>query len=133
MYYSYDKKNSIPVPLPFKRAMTPLFMGDDDKITETNFSIHTTEWEPGCKIDEHSHPAGMEAMYCMSGHGTAMVDGVTYEFRPNTMIVAPPNVVHQIINTGTELLRVLCVFSPPVTGASLRARALEAVNAQKDD
>ena len=43
------------------------------------------------------------------------------------MIVAPPRVTHQIINTGDELLRVLCIFSPPNTGKGLRDRALKAI------
>jgi quercetin dioxygenase-like cupin family protein len=128
MYYKYDPKNSIPVPEPFKRYMTPMFMGDDGKITKTNFSIHVTEWEPGCEIDSHCHPAGMEAMYCMAGNGVASVDGTEYEFTPGVLIVAPPGIDHQIKNTGEQMLRVLCVFSPPVTGASLKQRALDAVH-----
>ena len=128
MYYKYDSKNSIAVPKPYKRYMTPLFMGDDDKITETNFSTHITEWEPGCEIDLHEHPTGMEAMYCISGEGVASVNGKDYPFVPGSMIVAPPGISHKISNTGTEMLRVFCVFSPPVTGESLRKRAMEAVN-----
>lgn len=130
MYYKYDPANGIHVPEPFKRTMTPLFMGDDDKIKETNFSVHFTEWEPGCEIDSHSHPAGMEAMYCMAGEGVAEIDGVEHEFVPGSMIVAPPGIQHKIKNTGKELLRVFCIFSPPVTGESLRQRAMEAVEAQ---
>ena len=127
MYYQYDSKNSIPVPAPYKRYMTPLFMGDDEKITETNFSCHITEWEPGCEIDLHDHPAGMEAMYCMSGKAVCSVNGEEHPFIPGSMIVAPPGVSHKIRNTGEDLLRVFCVFSPPVTGASLKQRALDAV------
>ncbi|MCC2255275.1 cupin domain-containing protein [Ruminococcus sp. CLA-AA-H200] len=128
MYYEYKKENSIHIPAPYKRDITPVFMGDDDKIAETNFSIHLTEWAPGCTIDEHSHPDGMEAMYLMSGKGIAIVNGEEHEFRPDTMIVAPPGITHKIINTGDEVLRVLCVFSPPVTGKSLRERAMNAVD-----
>lgn len=113
------------------RDITPIFMGDDDKIRETNFSVHLTEWMPGCTIDEHSHEAGMEAMYLMSGKGIAVIDGQEYEFRPDTMIVAPPGVPHKIVNTGNEKLRVLCVFSPPVTGKSLQERAMGAVRKNK--
>ncbi len=127
MYYTYDPKNSIHIPAPFGRAITPVFMGDDDKITESNFSIHITEWEPGCQIDSHSHDTQMEAMYCMSGSGVAMVDGVEYPFVPDSMIVAPPKVLHKITNTGTEKLRVLCVFSLPTTGKDLRERAMKSV------
>jgi quercetin dioxygenase-like cupin family protein len=127
MFYEYKKENSIAIPRPYARKITPVFMGDDDKITETNFSIHLTEWEPGCTIDEHSHADAMEAMYLMSGHGIAIIDGVEHEFLPDTMIVAPKGISHKIINTGDDLLRVLCVFSPAVTGKDLRDRALSAV------
>lgn len=133
MYYQYNPENSIQIPKPYKRKITPVFMGDDSIITETNFSIHLTEWEPGCEIDEHSHPDGMEAMYLMSGRGVAYVNGEKHEFLPDTMIVAPKGVSHKIVNTGDETLRVLCVFSPPVTGASLRERALEAVENGKEN
>ena len=131
MFYKYDPAKSIAVPEPYKRYMTPLFMGDDEIIKNSNFSCHFTEWEPGCRIDAHSHPDGMEAMYCMSGHGKASVNGVMHDFEPGCMIVAPPTVEHEIINDGDEMLRVFCVFSPPVTGESLRKRAMEAVEANR--
>lgn len=133
MFYEYKKENSIHVPAPFKRIITPLFMKDDDIIVDANFSVHLTEWEPGCEIDEHFHPDGMEAMYLMSGKGLAVIDGKNYEFKPDSMIVAPPGISHKIVNTGEELLRVLCIFSPPVTGQSLKARAMEAVNLSEND
>lgn len=63
---------------PFNRAITPVFMGDDDKITDCAFSVHMTEWAPGCQIDAHSHDTQTEAMYCISGMGIAMVDGMEY-------------------------------------------------------
>lgn len=127
MYYTYDPKNSIRIPAPFNRAITPIFMGDDDKITDCAFSVHMTEWDPGCTIDVHSHDTQTEAMYCISGTGVAMVDGVEYPFVPDSMIVAPPKVMHQITNTGTENLKVLCIFSSPNTAKGLRDRAMATV------
>ena len=127
MYYQYKKENSIEVPDPFKRYITPLFMADDPIITESNFSLHITEWEPGCKIDLHSHPDAMEAMYCMSGVGRVNINGEEHDFIPGSMIVAPPTILHEIENTGKEMLRVFCVFSPPVSGEDLRKRALSAI------
>ena len=127
MYYKYNSENSIRIPTPFNRAITPVFMGDDDKITDCAFSVHMTEWAPGCQIDAHSHDTQTEAMYCISGMGIAMVDGMEYPFVPDSMIVAPPKVIHQITNTGTELLRVLCIFSPATTAKGLRERAMETV------
>ena len=131
MYYTYDEKNSIRVPAPFGRIMTPIFMGDDDQITDCSFSVHMTEWEPGCSVDNHTHDAETEAMYCISGSGIAQVNGVEHPFVPGSMIVAPPHVTHQIINTGDELLRVLCIFSPASTAKALNDRALKAIEEAK--
>ena len=75
MYYTYDTCESISVPAPFGRTITPMFMGDDKVIPESNFSVHMTEWEPGCQVDNHSHASSMEAMYCISGTGIAQVNG----------------------------------------------------------
>ena len=127
MYYEFDKCESIVVPQPFGRTITPMFMGDDPVITESNFSVHMTEWLPGCQVDNHIHDESMEAMYCISGTGVAQVNGEEHPFYPGAMIVAPPKVTHQITNTGTELLRVLCIFSPPNTAEGLRNRAMETV------
>ena len=131
MFYQYDEKNSIKVPQPYQRLITPLFMGDDDQIKDCAFSCHITEWPGGCEIDSHVHPDGTEAMYVISGHGKCTINHVEHDFGPGCMIVAPPGVQHQIINTGEEMLRVFCVFSPPVTGKSLQSRALAAVNNSK--
>ena len=49
MYYTYDNCESIEVPAPFGRTITPMFMGDDKEITESNFSIHMTEWQPAVR------------------------------------------------------------------------------------
>lgn len=87
-----------------------------------DFSIHMTEWEPGCRIEPHVHDAHTEAMYCVSGSGVARIDGREYAYRPDTMIVAHPGDRHEIINTGAEKLRVLCVYSPPIDLAFIRER-----------
>lgn len=47
MYYTYDPKNSIRIPAPFNRAITPIFMGDDDKITDCAFSRAYDRMGPG--------------------------------------------------------------------------------------
>lgn len=131
MYYTYDEKNSIHVPAPFGRHITPIFMGDDPVITDCAFSVHMTEWDPGCCVDNHIHEDATEAMYCISGSGIAQVNGEEHPFVPGSMIVAPPHVTHQIINTGDELLRVLCIFSPPNTAKGLRDRAMQTVEEAK--
>ena len=126
MYFNYKDAQGIVIPQPYSRTMTPLFMGDTSECP-TNFSVHVTEWEPGCRVDLHNHPSGMEAMYCMAGNGKAYVQGKAYDFSPDSMIVAAPGEEHWIENTGQETLRVLCVFSPPVRTQELKERAFQAV------
>jgi len=128
MYAEFDRAgNGIPVPFPFNRVMTPIMTAEmvDHPI---DFSVHMTEWEPGAEVDLHAHEDATEVMYCLSGHGEASVDGVVYDFVPDSMIAAFPGHRHQIRNTGTERLKVLCIFSPPVTAEGLRTRAQKAVD-----
>lgn len=132
MYYKYDEKNGIKVPSPFNRVMTPL-MTTDTTDKEIPFSVHTTEWEPGAQVDLHSHAASTETMFCLSGHGKAMVNDEVFDFVPYSMICALPGEKHQIINTGDELLRVLCIFSPAISGRELKERAEKAVEAYKKE
>ncbi len=125
-YYKYEEKNGIRVPAPFNRVMTPIMT--KDQVTEhIDFSTHYTEWDPGAEIDEHMHPDATEVMFCVSGHGKASVDGIWYDFVPDSQITARPGHVHQIRNTGTEKLRVFCVFSPAISGNDLKNRAEKAV------
>jgi quercetin dioxygenase-like cupin family protein len=126
MYFNYKESKGIKVPQPFARVMTPLFMRDTSAC-DADFSIHVTEWEPGCRVDAHRHSSGTEAMYCMAGSGKAYVEGKEYDFIPDSLIIAAPGEEHQIENTGEVTLRVLCIFSPPVTEKELEERALQAV------
>lgn len=127
MFFEYNKNQSIHVPEPFKRIITPMMCTDTVDGRPLPFSVHFTEWEPGKKVDLHNHPTAMEAMYCLSGTARAKIDGEWVNFTPGKMIVADKHEEHCIENTGNELLRVLCIFAPPVSGADLRDRALGAV------
>lgn len=121
MILKYDPNRSIPVPAPYKRAITPIYMAETAG-RAVDFSIHMTEWEPGCRIEPHAHPDHTEAMYCIAGRGVARIDGEECDYLPDTMIVAHPGVRHEIVNTGTETLRVLCIYSPPIDPGFVRER-----------
>ena len=132
MYFKYDPNEAIAVDKPYRRVMVPFMMADNADCP-INFSVHLTEWEPGSQVDEHIHPDAMEVMYCISGHGEASVNGQKYDFCKNSMIAAAAGEVHQIWNTGDELLQAVCVFSPAVTAADLRKRAEDAVAKWKEE
>lgn len=131
MYFCYEEDKKIRVPQPFCRTMMP-YMVPETADCPIDFSVHITEWEPGNQVDEHCHDKAMEVMYCVSGHGTASVDGQVYDLVPNSMIAAAAGQMHCIRNTGSETLRCLCIFSPPTTGEALRSRAMESVEAARE-
>lgn len=125
MYFKYDKEKEISVPYPYSRVMTP-YMTTDTASGEIPFSIHMAQWEPGAEVDEHSHEDATEAMYCLSGNGKASIGDEVFDLVQDSMICALPKERHWIKNTGTEKLKVLCIFTPPTSAASLRKRAEDA-------
>jgi quercetin dioxygenase-like cupin family protein len=71
---------------------------------------------PGEKVrPAHSHPNGEEVIYVVSGHGRALVGGEVAEIRPGSAVLFPRGVVHMLHNTGTEEMKVICVFAPPTS------------------
>lgn len=132
MYFAYDSGQAIHVEKPYQRVMVPYMMADTASIP-LPFSVHLTEWGPGSQVDEHAHGDAMEAMYCIAGHGIATVGTEEYELKANSMIVAAPGELHCIKNTGNEIMRCLCIFSPPTTAEGLRKRANDAVDAAKEN
>lgn len=127
MYYKYNTQQSIEVPKPFHRIITPIFMGENDESITAGFSVHMTEWPIDGKVDMHSHEESTEVMFCIAGRGKCICDGIEYDFIPGSMIAATPGIMHQIINTGNEILRAVCIFSPPNTAENLSKRASDAL------
>ncbi len=61
----------------------------------------------------HSHPDGEELIYVISGTGKVAVDGEVGELRPGTAVLFPRKSIHQVRNSGTEEMKVVCFFAPP--------------------
>jgi mannose-6-phosphate isomerase-like protein (cupin superfamily) len=129
MFYQYDSKNTLHVPKPFQRDLTPIFQAGDAQIPDAAFSISMAEWDEGGFADPHIHEKNMEAMYCIAGKGTAQIGENIYELKPDTLVVAPIGVMHQLKNTGKEKLRVICIYSPAITTEGFLGRAMEAIKA----
>jgi mannose-6-phosphate isomerase-like protein (cupin superfamily) len=75
---------------------------------------------PGAVTPVHRH-ACEEVIVVLSGSGECTVAGVTSEFGPNTTLIIEPDVVHQIVNTSTEDLRLVAVLGM----APVRVRTAE--------
>jgi mannose-6-phosphate isomerase-like protein (cupin superfamily) len=80
---------------------------------------------PGAATPVHRH-ACEEVILVLSGSGTCTVGDKTFTFGPNSTLVLEPDVVHQIVNTSNEEMRLVAALGmAPVRvktadGAALR-------------
>ena len=79
------------------------------------FSFHETTIQPNTTHEFH-YANHIEAVWLVEGEGTLhdLTNDVTYDLAPGTMYLLNGHERHQV-KTRT-LMRMLCVFNPPVTG-----------------
>lgn len=96
-----------------------------------NNSLASQAWvsliliKPGRKTTFHIHPQNEEFFFVISGNGVVRErDGdkvIEHAINANTLIAAPMGQAKQIENTGTEMMRLVQVYSPPPKAPSLEA------------
>jgi mannose-6-phosphate isomerase-like protein (cupin superfamily) len=67
----------------------------------------------GGDIGLESHAQVEQIIFVASGAGKALVNGAETPVRAGDVVVATPNARHNIVNTGTEPLRIYTVYAPP--------------------
>jgi len=79
------------------------------------FSFHETTIQPNT-VHEFHYQNHVEAVWLVEGEGTLtdLTNDVTYDLAPGTMYLLNGHERHRV-ETRT-LMRMLCVFNPPVTG-----------------
>jgi mannose-6-phosphate isomerase-like protein (cupin superfamily) len=69
---------------------------------------------PGAATPVHRH-ACEEVILVLSGCGEVTVEGETSSFGANSTLIVPPDVVHQIVNSGSsDLVLVAALGTAPV-------------------
>jgi len=66
--------------------------------------------EPGAATPMHRH-ACEEVIVVLSGSGTLTIEGETTAFGPNSTLIIPNDVVHQIVNTGVAEMHLVATLS----------------------
>lgn len=64
---------------------------------------------PGAATPVHCH-ACEEVVLVLSGSGTCAVGDETFSFGPNTTLILEPDVVHQIVNTSSEDMKLVAAL-----------------------
>ncbi|MBV8142616.1 MAG: cupin domain-containing protein [Verrucomicrobia bacterium] len=78
------------------------------------FSFGVVELAQGEGHARHNHPGSEEIIYVVSGKGEQMIDDQPpVKVGPGSSIYVPADVYHSTVNTGTETLQLIVVYSPP--------------------
>jgi mannose-6-phosphate isomerase-like protein (cupin superfamily) len=77
------------------------------------FSAGLQLLEPGAHIRRHGHERSHELLFCYGGSGYAEIEDNRYDVRAETMIVIGRGLLHKVVNTGREPMRLLWLISPP--------------------
>lgn len=70
---------------------------------------------PGSATPVHQHDCE-EVVLVLSGSGEVRANGTATPFGPDTTLVLPPRVAHEIVNTGDSPLVTVAVFSATPVG-----------------
>lgn len=83
---------------------------------------HLSVWRQfiasGAATPAHRHDCE-EVILVESGEGELVVDGARHAFGPRSTLVIPPNVDHQVVNTGAEALHTVAIFAMSPVRVSL--------------
>ncbi|MGE5607234.1 MAG: cupin domain-containing protein [Bacteroidota bacterium] len=89
-------------------------MVSESEMGSKGFAAGMHLMEPGGQSTVHVHEKEQEAMYFYSGTGVCSVGDEEYEIVPESFLIAPIGVKHQIRNTGNEPLKFVWIYCPPL-------------------
>lgn len=112
-----DDAPGIAVAEPFQRTLkvllSPLLHPGLESLA-AGFSIIP----PGGKSEVHKHAEG-EMFFVCSGTGLIQVGDEVAKLIPDTAVWGPPQISHQLINDGSEILKILWILIPPGREAAI--------------
>jgi len=77
-----------------------------------NQSLAEARVDVGATTAAHYHPQTEEIYYILTGSGRMRIGDDVRDVGPGDAIAIPPGAVHQITNTGREVLKFLCCCAP---------------------
>jgi putative monooxygenase len=80
-----------------------------------NLVFGLAEFPGGTQAAPHTHADEEEIIYILSGMGTAIAGEQEIVLAPGVAVFIPPGLAHQIRVDGQEPLKLVTLFSPPVT------------------
>lgn len=68
---------------------------------------------PGGEIGEEVHEHVDQVLTFVAGNGVAILEGVESEISPDRLVLVPAGLRHNVVNRGSEDLRLYTVYAPP--------------------
>lgn len=99
---------------------------------DKNVQIVLMSIQPGDDIGEETHDAD-QTTFIVSGEGQAVVDGSRTKITANRLIVIPKGACHNIINKGTEPLKLYSIYAPPAEPEGVKFKTKAEAEAAEDD
>ena len=81
-------------------------------------SVWRQSMQPGCATPPHQHDCE-EVVLVLEGSGEVRWHGGTSVFGPDSTLVIPPRLAHEIVNTGSVPLVTVAAFSATPVGTFL--------------
>lgn len=78
--------------------------------------------QPNEEIYEHCHDYGEESLYVEYGGGVLIGDGEQFQLKPGLYVLIPKGVLHRVVNTQSEPLKLIFVSSPLAPSAEVGHR-----------
>lgn len=79
-----------------------------------NLTFGLADFPGGTLASPHTHDTQEEILYVISGQGAIIAGDQEVSMVPGAAVFIPPGLPHQIRADGTETLRMVTLFSPPV-------------------
>jgi quercetin dioxygenase-like cupin family protein len=82
------------------------------------FAMRQFEIEPGGHTPRHFHDYEHE-VYVLEGEGELRAADTSHPLRSGDVVLVKPDEIHQFRNTGTGLLKMLCLIPNSATGKTV--------------
>ena len=70
---------------------------------------------PGGVIGRHLHPKEIEMVYVLAGQSELTLGDADHVFVAGQIVAIPIGLEHALRNTGPDTVKLLCIFTPPLS------------------
>jgi len=81
--------------------------------TAAHYQLVLMNIASGGEIGEEVHQSVDQFFRFESGEGKVIIDGVEHEVKDGDAVIVPAGTLHNVINTGSEDLKLYTLYSPP--------------------